>query len=204
MPEPLQPINPSGAPETIDVSSTNTMQLPKRNGGKVVLLIVLAIMLIAASIGGVWYYMNNKAKQEKSQTQAQIDQLNAQVADLQKQLDAANQVPSVAAGKTIKSLYDLWINGTANNTDKNTLITESVNKGLVTTELEAALKSGKTNVLCSVTKPQSYVYTISSATDKKVVSAVVISGTNKQGANVDVTNVENAWKVSNISCLALQ
>lgn len=204
MPDPIQPINPSGAPEPIDVSSTNTMQLPKRNGGKIALLVVLAVVLVAASVGGVWYYMNNKAKQEKSQTQAQIDQLNAQIADLQKQLDEANQNPSVAAGKTIKSLYDLWINGTANNTDKNTLITESVIKGLVTAELEAALKSGKTNVLCSVTKPQSYVYTITSATDKKVVSGIVISGTNKQGANVDVINAENVWKANNISCLVLQ
>lgn len=204
MPDPIQPINPSGAPEPIDVSSTNTMQLPKRNGGKIALLVVLAVVLISASIGGVWYYMNNKANQEKSQTQAQIDQLNAQIADLQKQLDEANQNPSVAAGKTIKSLYDLWINGTANNTDKNTLISESVNKGLVTAELEAALKSGKTNVLCSVTKPQNYVYTITSATDKKVVSGVVISGTNKQAANVDVINLENAWKANSISCALLQ
>ncbi len=199
-PQGTQQPNTVPTPEPIDVSSPNTMQLPKRSGGKTVLVVLLVIALVALSVAGTWYYMNKKLQDEKSQHQVQIDQLNVQVTTLQKQVDTANQTPAVAAGNNLKALYDLWIAGTDKGTDKAAMADESVSKNLVTTELGASLKSGKVNLFCSVTKPQSYVYTIPSATDKTVTSNMTLTGTNKQTINQTITNVDNNWKVSTVTC----
>lgn len=56
----------------------------KPSVGKIVLFIVLAIVVFAAAVGGTYYYMNKKLTEQKKTQQAQIDELNAKVTELQK------------------------------------------------------------------------------------------------------------------------
>ena len=60
--------------------------VPKnKNNKELIVALVIVVILAIASIGGTWYYMNNKAKQDKKTRDAQIQQLQKQVDDLKKQ-----------------------------------------------------------------------------------------------------------------------
>jgi len=57
----------------------------KKSANGAVIALVIAIILAIAAIVGTWYYMNNKAKNDKKAQDAQIQQLQKQVDDLKKQ-----------------------------------------------------------------------------------------------------------------------
>lgn len=57
----------------------------KKPANGAVIALVIAIILSIAAIGGTWYYMNSKAKNDKKAQDAQIQQLQKQVDDLEKQ-----------------------------------------------------------------------------------------------------------------------
>ena len=62
-----------------------TEQMPKQKNGKgTVVAIVVVIVLAIAALGGLWYYMNNKAKNDKKASDAQIQQLQKQLDELKK------------------------------------------------------------------------------------------------------------------------
>lgn len=68
------------------------MMPPSQKPGKgAVIALVIVIILAIAAVGGTWYYMNNKAKNDKKAQDAQIQQLQKQVDDLKKQSSAASE-----------------------------------------------------------------------------------------------------------------
>ena len=74
----------------------------KSNKGSVIALVVVIILAIAAVVG-TWYYMNNKAKNDKKTRDAQIQQLQNQLNELKKQ--SAKQ-DETADWLTYNDVYD--------------------------------------------------------------------------------------------------
>ena len=98
----------------------------KNSKGMVVALIIVIVLAIAA-LGGLWYYMNNKAKNDKKACDAQIQQL-------QKELDELKNSKASSESKTTayKTKYELlslayangWkISDTSLAKDANSLVT---------------------------------------------------------------------------------
>jgi uncharacterized protein YxeA len=77
----------------------------KTNKGLTVTLALVIILAIAA-IGGTWYYMNNKAKNDKKAQDAQIQQLQKQVDELK------TQANSQSAQQTDANLTSYEVSGT--------------------------------------------------------------------------------------------
>ena len=98
----------------------------KAGKGTVIALVIVIILAIAAVVG-TWYYMNNKAKNDKKAQDAQIQQLQKQVDDLKK-----SQQQAETASKLYTTKYELlkfaynngWtISDTSVAKDSNSLIT---------------------------------------------------------------------------------
>lgn len=70
----------------------------KSRRGIIIVLIVVIVLAILALVG-VWYYMNNKAKNEKKTRDDQIQQLQKQVDDLKKSQEVANETAKLYATK---------------------------------------------------------------------------------------------------------
>ena len=73
----------------------------KAGKGTVIALVIVIILAIAAVVG-TWYYMNNKAKNDKKAGDAQIQELQKQVDDLKK-----SQQQAEAASKLYTTKYEL-------------------------------------------------------------------------------------------------
>ena len=58
-------------------------EINQKNPNKgLIATLVIAVILAIAAVGGTWYYMNNKAKNDKKAQDAQIQQLQKQIDDL--------------------------------------------------------------------------------------------------------------------------
>jgi len=99
---------------------------PKKSGKGLTVALVIVIILAIAAVVGTWYYMNNKAKNDKKAQDAQIQELQKQVDDLEKSQQAE------AASKLYTTKYELlkfaynngWtISDTSVAKDSNSLIT---------------------------------------------------------------------------------
>jgi type II secretory pathway pseudopilin PulG len=64
---------------------------PKKSGKGLTFALVIVIILAIVAVFGTWYYMNNKAKNDKKTQDAQINQLKQQILELQKQESSAQQ-----------------------------------------------------------------------------------------------------------------
>ena len=62
----------------------NELNQKKSNKGLIATLVIVIILAITA-VGGTWYYMNNKAKNDKKAQEEQIQQLQKQIDDLKSQ-----------------------------------------------------------------------------------------------------------------------
>lgn len=76
---------------------------PKKSGKGLTVALVIVIILAIAAVVGTWYYMNNKAKNDKKTQDAQIQQLQKQVDDLKKQSSSASET---ADWLTYNDVYD--------------------------------------------------------------------------------------------------
>lgn len=63
----------------------------QKNGKGMVAALVIVIILAIVAVGGTWYYMNNQAKNDKKAQDAQIQQLQKQVEELNKSKEQAVQ-----------------------------------------------------------------------------------------------------------------
>ena len=101
---------------------------PKQKNGKgMVVALVIVIVLAIAAIGGTWYYMNNKAKNDKKAQDAQIQQLQRQVEEL-KNAKATSEAKTTAYKTKYELLSLAYANGwkisdTSVAKDANTLVT---------------------------------------------------------------------------------
>ncbi len=73
----------------------------KPNKGLIIALIIVIILAIG-SVVGTWYYMNNKAKNDKKSQDEQIQQLQKQIDELQKAKEASD-----AKTKAYNTKYEL-------------------------------------------------------------------------------------------------
>lgn len=74
----------------------------KSNKGTAAALVIVIILAIAAVVG-TWYYMNNKAKNDKKAQDAQIQQLQNQINELNTAADKASVI------KQAKAAFNYWI-----------------------------------------------------------------------------------------------
>lgn len=74
----------------------------KTNKGTAAALVIVIILAIAAVVG-TWYYMNNKAKNDKKAQDAQIQQLQNQINELNTAADKASVI------KQAKAAFNYWI-----------------------------------------------------------------------------------------------
>lgn len=85
------------------------MMPPSQKPGKgAVIALVIVIILAIAAIGGTWYYMNNKAKNDKKAQETQIEQLQKQTDELSQAVKNAD-VASILS--QVKSAYSYWLAG---------------------------------------------------------------------------------------------
>lgn len=81
----------------------NIEEMPKQKGGKgMVVALALIIIIAIAAIAGLWYYMSNKANNDKKAQDAQIQQLQKQVEELNKSIEQAEK-----ASKLYTTKYEL-------------------------------------------------------------------------------------------------
>lgn len=89
-------------------------------GKKFLQMFIVAIIIAAIAGGGVWYYMNNKNKTAKTANDKAISTLNANIADLNKQLAAAKTSKSTTTTTTTTSTNDFaTLNTFCLNADPN-------------------------------------------------------------------------------------
>ena len=116
----------------------------KPNTGLIVTLIVVAILAIGGVIG-TWYYMNNKAKNTKKAQDEQIQQLQKQIDDLNKEKEASKlkTISYTTKYELLKFAYENgWtISDTSTTKNENTLT-----------------NSGKDTI--KITSPNGFVVTI--------------------------------------------
>lgn len=79
-------------------------EISQKNPNKgLIATLVIAVILAIAAVGGTWYYMNNKAKNDKKAQDAQIQQLQKQIDDLGKQTTSTDEVTNWS---TYNDAYD--------------------------------------------------------------------------------------------------
>ena len=76
---------------------------PKKSGKGLTVALVIVIILAIAAVVGTWYYMNNKAKNDKKTKDAQIQQLQKQIDDIKKRSSSASET---ADWLTYNDVYD--------------------------------------------------------------------------------------------------
>jgi type II secretory pathway pseudopilin PulG len=76
---------------------------PKKTGKGLIIALVIVIILAIAAIFGIWYFMDSKAKSEKKAQEEQIQQLQKQINDLNKQ---SSKVDETADWLTYNDVYD--------------------------------------------------------------------------------------------------
>lgn len=84
----------------------------KSNKGTAAALVIVIILAIAAVVG-TWYYMNNKAKNDKKAQDAQIQQLQNQINELNTAADKASVI------KQAKAAFNYWIGNLPSPTNKS-------------------------------------------------------------------------------------
>ncbi|MDQ5943547.1 MAG: hypothetical protein QG675_315 [Patescibacteria group bacterium] len=92
---------PEQKPEPNTSHQEDFAEPKKSSTGKTILFVVIAIVVIVAAAGGTYYYMNKKIADQKKAQQAQIDALNAKVAELQKSQVVENKTTEETASPTI-------------------------------------------------------------------------------------------------------
>ena len=91
-------------------------QMPKQKSGNgTVVALVIVMVLAIAALGGLWYYMNNKAENDKKASDAQIQQLQKQLDELKN--SAATSAPAAGDAAAIlaksKEVFNYWTSNKA-------------------------------------------------------------------------------------------
>lgn len=77
-------------PSVAETPVSQTVTTPKKSGGKKSLAVLLVLLLVVAAAGGVYYWQSKKTKEAT----AQVQKLNAQITELNKQLADAKAAES--------------------------------------------------------------------------------------------------------------
>lgn len=180
----------------------------KKSSKGTVTALVIVIVLVVAAVGGTWYYMNNKAKNDKKAQDVQIQQLQKQVNDL-KATEATAADRQAITGQ-VKAMYKYWIDGKVKDINyllKNNYITQAV--------VDQSKNLASDLVSCSQS-------TLDKASDYQYGTPAVTSpsaGTMKVSGNypgdygysggpppapliisLDLIKSNNIWKVNKINC----
>jgi len=175
----------------------------KKSGKGPITALVIVIILAIIAVGGTWYYMNNQAKNDKKAHDEQIQQLQKQVSDLKAaETSTADQQ---AITEQVKAMYKYWIDGKEKDYKyllKNNYITQAV--------VDQSKNNNYDLVSCSqstLEKASDYQYgtpvvTSPSAGTMKVSGTYSGDGTSTSTTviSLDLTKVDNIWKVSKITC----
>ncbi|MBI2798511.1 DUF3828 domain-containing protein [Candidatus Saccharibacteria bacterium] len=198
----------------LEVPPANTMSLPpKRGAGKTFLVVLVIVALVLASVGGVYYFMNQKSKQQQAALQSQVNDLNNQIQDLQsKNKTLQNQInvdldTQVAINKAIKGFYDDWIKGANANPPvaKNTLASQAINKGYINATVQSYINKSNGNpdpATCAATTVKSYQYT-ELTKDNNTSTATVnfdLNNGDKSKAKLNLIPQGSTWVISQITC----
>lgn len=90
------------SPKKYEPENERPENYPKRSSKGAIISLIIVIILAIAVVGGTWYYMNNKCKNEKKILESQVQQLKKQVEDLQK-----SQQQAEATMKLYTTKYEL-------------------------------------------------------------------------------------------------
>ena len=75
---------------------------PKQKSGKgMIVAVAIVIILAIVAVGGTWYYMNNKAKNDKKAQDAQIQQLQKQLDTLKQGATKTDKPTTTTTTKTV-------------------------------------------------------------------------------------------------------
>jgi type II secretory pathway pseudopilin PulG len=190
--------------EEIKINHDNTPDKPNKSGKGLTVALVIVIILAITAIVGTWYYMSNKAKNDKKAQDAQIQQLQKQVDDLKANETSVADQQDIT--EQVKAMYKYWIDGKEKDYSyllKNNYITQEVfdqskNKSydLVSCSQNTLLKSTDYQYSTpEVVNPTSATMKVSGTYSGPPASTTVIS--------LDLTKVGNIWKVNKITCPAL-
>jgi hypothetical protein len=186
-------------PAPINTSEGNMAPSPQKSGKGAVVALVLVLVLAIGAVGGTWYYMNNKAKNDKKAQQEQIQQLQKQVGDLQAIETTSNQT---AITSQVKAMYEYWINGKEKDYNyllKNNYITQAVFDQSRASTAQADLVSCSQNTL---PKASDYQYGVPSVTTPNTANMKItgVYPTSTVEIVLDLTKTDNIWKVNKINC----
>lgn len=99
-------------PAPINTSEGNMAPSPQKSGKGAVVALVVVLVLAIGAVGGTWYYMNNKAKNDNKAQQEQIQQLQKQVSDITTKADKELIVSQA------KAAFNYWIGGSSSSNPK--------------------------------------------------------------------------------------
>ncbi len=186
----------------------------KPNKGLIIALIIVIILAIC-SVVGTWYYMNNKAKNDKKSQDEQIQQLQNQIQELSKKVKeyeskniSLSEQTSIQNAITtqVKSIYDYWLNG---STPSSPVSYQSLkDRNYITQSYLDFQKSANLNydpLTCSQNALafKDYVFKTPTVKDTKNAEVSVEANYAESGIitiRLGMVNENGAWKINTITC----